>query len=72
MQHEFWNQRWQQNQIGFHKQEVNSHLLQQWPELAVEPNSRVFVPMCGKSNDMLWWRCRTACAWIMCLVCLLY
>jgi thiopurine S-methyltransferase len=54
MQHEFWHQRWQQNQIGFHSDEINRHLQQQWPKLGVEPNSRVFVPMCGKSNDMLW------------------
>lgn len=54
MQHEFWHQRWQQNQIGFHSDEINPHLQQQWPKLSVEPNSRVFVPMCGKSNDMLW------------------
>ncbi|MGZ5056228.1 MAG: thiopurine S-methyltransferase [Methylobacter sp.] len=54
MQHEFWHQRWQQNQIGFHSDEINRHLQQQWPKLGIEPNSRVFVPMCGKSNDMLW------------------
>jgi thiopurine S-methyltransferase len=54
MQHEFWHQRWQQNQIGFHSDEINRHLHQQWPKLGIKPNSRVFVPMCGKSNDMLW------------------
>jgi len=54
VQHEFWHQRWQQNQIGFHSDEINRHLQQQWSKLRVEPNSRVFVPMCGKSNDMLW------------------
>jgi len=54
MQHEFWHQRWQQNQIGFHKQETNPFLQQYWPRLSVRPNSRVFVPLCGKSNDMLW------------------
>jgi thiopurine S-methyltransferase len=54
MQHEFWHQRWQQNQIGFHSEAVNPHLQQQWATLALKPNSRVFVPMCGKSNDMLW------------------
>jgi thiopurine S-methyltransferase len=54
MQHEFWHQRWQQNQIGFHSHEVNPHLQRQWPKLGIEPNSRVFVPLCGKSNDMLW------------------
>lgn len=54
MQHEFWHQRWQQNQIGFHSHEVNPYLQRQWPALEIEPNSRVLVPLCGKSNDMLW------------------
>ena len=54
MQHEFWHQRWQQNQIGFHKQETNPLLQEYWPRLSVNPKSRVFVPLCGKSNDMLW------------------
>lgn len=54
MQHEFWHQRWQQNQIGFHKQETNPFLQEYWPRLSVSPKSRVFVPLCGKSNDMLW------------------
>lgn len=54
MQHEFWHQRWQQNQIGFHSDETNRHLQFQWPKLGIAPNSRVFVPLCGKSNDMLW------------------
>ena len=54
MQHDFWHQRWEQNQIGFHTHAVNPHLQRFWPKLAVKPGSRVFVPLCGKSNDMLW------------------
>ncbi len=54
MNHDFWHQRWQQDQIGFHSQEINAHLQRFWPILAVTPGSRVFVPLCGKSNDMLW------------------
>ncbi|WP_305907467.1 thiopurine S-methyltransferase [Methylomarinum sp. Ch1-1] len=54
MEHEFWHQRWQQNQIGFHQGDINLHLRQQWSKLEVVPNSRVLVPMCGKSSDMLW------------------
>lgn len=54
MQHDFWRQRWEQNQIGFHSDEINPHLQRFWPTLAVKPGSRVFVPLCGKSNDMLW------------------
>lgn len=54
MQQEFWLERWQQNQIGFHSEEINLHLQTYWPELKIKPRSKVFVPMCGKSNDMLW------------------
>ena len=54
MQKEFWHERWQLNQIGFHSKEVNLHLQKFWPALNIAPGRRVFVPMCGKSNDMLW------------------
>ena len=54
MQQEFWHERWQLNQIGFHNEEINRHLQQYWPTLKITPGSRVFVPLCGKSNDMLW------------------
>jgi len=56
MQHDFWHQRWLQNQIGFHSPEINPYLQLHWQRLALKPNSRVFVPLCGKSNDMLWLR----------------
>jgi thiopurine S-methyltransferase len=54
MQHEFWLERWKQNQIGFHKQEINPHLQQYWSRLSINQGDKVFVPLCGKSNDMLW------------------
>lgn len=54
MQHEFWLKRWKQNQIGFHKQEINPHLQYYWSRLPVNQGDRVFVPLCGKTNDMLW------------------
>ncbi len=54
MRQEFWLERWQQNQIGFHNEAINPHLEQYWPVLHIETGSRVFVPLCGKSNDMLW------------------
>ncbi|PKY11297.1 thiopurine S-methyltransferase [Acidithiobacillus marinus] len=49
-----WLQRWQQNRIGFHRSHFHEQLLAHWPELAVSPGSRVFVPLCGKSLDLLW------------------
>jgi len=54
MDTDFWLQRWQQNQIGFHKAEVNAYLKDYWDALGVAPPARVLVPLCGKSLDMLW------------------
>jgi thiopurine S-methyltransferase len=56
MQPEFWLERWQQNQIGFHQARVNPYLQQFWPQFGIAQTSRVFVPLCGKSSDMLWLR----------------
>jgi thiopurine S-methyltransferase len=54
MEIDFWKQRWQQKQIGFHLDQVNANLLRHWHELAVPSGSQVLVPLCGKSLDMLW------------------
>ena len=51
---QFWLQRWQDGDIGWHHQEINAHLLAHWLTLGVERDSRVFVPMCGKTRDMAW------------------
>ncbi len=50
----FWHQRWQENRIGFHQTQINFHLERFWPQLNVPPGELVFVPLCGKSLDMLW------------------
>ncbi|MBR7888270.1 thiopurine S-methyltransferase [Marinomonas sp. A79] len=49
---EFWLDRWKAGQIGFHKDDINPKLIEFWPTLA--KGSRVLVPLCGKSNDMIW------------------
>jgi len=54
MEADFWLQRWEANQIGFHQDEVNLHLERHWPGLGLAPGSRVLVPLCGKSRDLLW------------------
>jgi thiopurine S-methyltransferase len=54
LQEEFWHQRWQEGKIGFHLNETNPNLTEWFDSLALEPGSRVFVPLCGKSLDMLW------------------
>jgi len=54
MEIDFWRQRWQENQIGFHLDQVNPWLKKFWPELRLVRDSHVFVPLCGKSIDLLW------------------
>lgn len=54
MQAAFWHERWQHNQIGFHLPATNPLLTSHWDSLGVATDSRVFVPLCGKSLDLLW------------------
>ena len=56
MQPEFWHERWRLGQIGFHQSAVDQNLARHWPTLGLTSGSRVFVPLCGKSLDMLWLR----------------
>jgi len=58
MNPDFWHERWQRNEIGFHQQEFNVHLQDYWEQLAVPAGGQVFVPLCGKSRDLLWLRAR--------------
>jgi thiopurine S-methyltransferase len=52
----FWLERWEREEIGFHQNEVNPYLCEYWQELHLAHDSVVFVPLCGKSRDMLWLR----------------
>jgi thiopurine S-methyltransferase len=51
---EFWHDRWRTGQIGFHQADVDELLTQCWPALDLAPKSHVFVPLCGKSLDIIW------------------
>lgn len=54
MDQDFWHARWRANEIGFHQAEINAHLQAYWPQLNIPGGATVFVPLCGKSRDMLW------------------
>ncbi|MEL7296570.1 MAG: thiopurine S-methyltransferase [Pseudomonadota bacterium] len=54
MSDEAWLSRWQDGRIGFHEAATNQHLLTHWPALTQVSSAGVFVPLCGKSLDMLW------------------
>lgn len=54
MHADFWLERWAEDRIGFHAARVNKRLVEHWPSLDIDPSTPVFVPLCGKSLDMLW------------------
>lgn len=51
---ELWLQCWRDRSTDFHQKTVNPLLMRYWPSLNLSANSRVFVPLCGKSLDLLW------------------
>jgi thiopurine S-methyltransferase len=54
MEKDYWLERWEQKETGFHQSDINPHLCQYWKELYLGQDGTVFVPLCGKSQDMLW------------------
>ncbi len=52
MHHSYWHQRWQEQRIGFHLDKVNPYLSKYWHRLKLEEQSRVLVPLCGKTKDL--------------------
>ena len=50
-----WLQLWRDKQTDdFHQKTVNQFLPRFWPALQLAKHSRIFVPLCGKSLDMIW------------------
>lgn len=56
MDPDFWHARWRNSETGFHQEEVNLHLQNLWTETGAAAGSTIFVPLCGKSRDLLWLR----------------
>ena len=54
MNPEFWQTRWQEKRIGFNQSQVNPLLVKYFSKLNLSADSRIFVPLCGKSIDMVW------------------
>ena len=55
MDPQFWHEQWDHNQIGFHQSIIHPFLVQFWPVLGLG-TGQIFVPLCGKSLDMVWLR----------------
>jgi len=54
MEHDFWHERWQNNQTAFHEDDGNALLHKYFGTLELSPGARVFVPLCGKTRDIGW------------------
>ncbi|HEY7670106.1 MAG TPA: thiopurine S-methyltransferase [Hyphomicrobium sp.] len=50
----FWRERWRNQDIGFHQPMIHALLEKHWPRVGLNRGSAVFVPLCGKSLDMVW------------------
>ena len=54
MEASFWHAKWEKSEIGFHQDDFNPLLLEHFGALSLPAGSRVFVPLCGKTRDILW------------------
>jgi thiopurine S-methyltransferase len=55
MEATFWLERWRDGRTHFHQAMVTPQLPAHWPSCITLPaGSRILVPLCGKSLDMLW------------------
>jgi thiopurine S-methyltransferase len=55
LQPDFWHERWRLGLIGFHQSAVEQNLQKHWATLHIA-HGGVFVPLCGKSLDLVWLR----------------
>lgn len=52
---EYWKKRWEKNDISWQRHEVHKFIVKYIDKLTDgRAKTRVFVPLCGKSLDMLW------------------
>ncbi len=56
MESEYWLERWRTNDTEFDQQEPSAYLVEHFPKLGLASGAHVFVPLCGKSIDMVWLR----------------
>jgi thiopurine S-methyltransferase len=50
----FWHQKWESGEIGFHESQPNPMLVNHAEALKLQPGSRFFLPLCGKTLDIGW------------------
>jgi thiopurine S-methyltransferase len=54
MDTQFWLEKWESRQIGFHLDTVHPLLERHWPPAGVREAGTALVPLCGKSLDLIY------------------
>ncbi|MFO1418058.1 MAG: thiopurine S-methyltransferase [Methylotetracoccus sp.] len=54
MHTEFWLERWESGETGWHLPDAHPMLVAFWESLDVPAPAPVFVPLCGKTPDLAW------------------
>lgn len=55
MEESFWLNKWKKREIGFHQTHINP-FLQDFFKTKDLKDKKFFIPLCGKSKDMIWLR----------------
>lgn len=53
MELSYWKSRWNKDNTGFHMPDGYPGLREHWPTFDLPSNPRVLVPLCGKSEDII-------------------
>lgn len=59
MHPDYWHARWNDGRTGFNQPDGNPLLQRHWSTLRLPSDSQVFVPLAGKSPDLLWLAARS-------------
>ena len=54
MDPDFWHNRWEAGQTGFHQGKPNAFLVDHLNALNLPDGARIFLPLCGKTHDIAW------------------
>jgi len=54
MKSDFWMERWQKNEIGFHQQDFHQQLVSHQDKFSLPTNAKILVPLCGKTKDLMY------------------
>ncbi|WP_110657188.1 thiopurine S-methyltransferase [Salinicola halimionae] len=54
MEHDFWQARWENEQLGFHLPFVHPILKRNLASFELDADARIFLPLCGKTMDIGW------------------